>query len=301
MDVEVLRHVDDAELARVQKLLDAASAHDDHKALGEHKWLDLVHGGRKGFAGVMIRDPGHDHVIGYGHLSRGDGQWALEIVAHPEHRGVGVEVTLVRTALELAAQEGGGHLHLWVFKPTEIHDGLAHTLGLKKGRDLYQMRAPIPPDETLKLPDGFELRTFEPGRDDEAWLEVNNRAFAHHPEQGAWTLDTLRDRMSEDWFDPDGFLIATDERGMAGFCWTKIHPDEGLGEIYVIGVDPDRQGTGLGRALVVAGLRSLADRGVGTGMLYVDADNDAAVELYRSLGFDVHHVDRAYVTDVEPA
>ena len=102
------------------------------------------------------------------------------------------------------------------------------------------------------------------------------------------------------WFDPEGFVLAFDADGLAGFCWTKVHPPQpprepdALGEIYVIGADPSRHGRGLGRALTTAGLESLAGRGITVGMLYVDADNDAAVGLYRALGFVTHRTDRAY-------
>ena len=67
-----------------------------------------------------------------------------------------------------------------------------------------------------------------------------------------------------------------------------------MGEIFVIGVDPRSKGTGLGRALTVAGLDLIAARGVGTGLLYVAAENEAAVSLYGSVGFTVHRLDRAY-------
>jgi mycothiol synthase len=149
-----------------------------------------------------------------------------------------------------------------------------------------------------------EVRPFAPGEDDDAWLAVNNRAFAGHPEQGGWTTSTLARRRSEPWFDPEGFLLAFDADGLAGFCWTKIHPatdgEPELGEIFVIGVDPSRKRSGLGRALVVAGLASLADRGVRTGMLFVDGDNAPALRLYESLGFTTHRRDRAYERAVAP-
>ncbi len=138
------------------------------------------------------------------------------------------------------------------------------------------------------------------GEDEQAWLEVNNRAFHAHPEQGGWSVDTLLAREKEAWFDPDGFLLHERDGRLAGFCWTKVHVahDPPLGEIYVIAVDPDFHGLGLGRKLTVAGLDHLAGDGITVGMLYVDKDNTAAVSLYESLGFTVHRTDRAYTGDI---
>jgi mycothiol synthase len=167
-------------------------------------------------------------------------------------------------------------------------------------RELWQMRIDLPRPEAPRWPPGTHVRAFERGRDEAAWLDVNNRAFADDPDQGGWTPATLAEREAEAWFDPSGFLLAFDDRGLAGFCWTKVHPaapphdPEALGEIYVIGVDPDRQGAGLGRALVIGGLASLHDRGIRVGMLFVAAGNAPAVALYRALGFRVARVDRAY-------
>jgi mycothiol synthase len=302
--VRVLRDISDAELGEVRDLLDAVEAVDDHAALGEHKWLDLVTPGGNGpgrcFAGIVAEEPPHPHPVGYAHLSATGTHFGLEVAVDPEHRGIGVEVALVEAALELAAAEGGGQLHFWVFRPTQIHDALAHRLGFRRGRELYQMRRPLPHPEAPRWPAGVRVRRFVPGQDEETWLAVNNAAFAGHPEQGTWDLGTLRRREAEAWFEPVGFLMAEDAAGLAGFCWTKVHEGD-MGEIYVIAVDPSRQGTGLGRALVLGGLASLAERGSQTGMLYVDASNQSAVGLYRALGFDVHHVDRAYVADVPAA
>jgi len=148
-----------------------------------------------------------------------------------------------------------------------------------------------------RLDESLPLRAFRPGLDEVAWLEVNNQAFAGHPEQGGWGMETIVEREQEPWFDPEGFLVLEVDGRMWGSCWTKVHRDADppLGEIYVIGVSPDAQGRGWGRALTRAGLEWLTGRGLRVGMLYVDGGNTAAVGLYRSMGFVDHHVDRAYL------
>lgn len=216
----------------------------------------------------------------------------------PHHRDPrsSIDLDLVRAALDIVREEGGGPISLWVPKPTRASDDVAAAAGLSRGRDLFQMRRRLPVDEPYDL----ETRPFEPGRDEDAWLEVNNRAFAHHPEQGGWDLETLKRREAEPWFDPSGFLLHEEEGRLAGFCWTKLHLDRepNLGEIYVLAVDPDFQGRKLGRRLTLAGLDSLVRRSIDTAMLYVDSSNRAAVHLYEDLGFTVDHVDRGYVGEV---
>jgi mycothiol synthase len=304
--LEIKREMGPDDIDAISELLDVATAADHHRALGEHQWLDLVQGGREGFAGLVAWEPGHGHPVGYAQVTKGEHSWALELVIDPHHRRRAADIgtDLVTAALGVVATEGGGHVHLWVPKPAAHHDEIAARAGLTPGRELLQMRVALPRDEPWTL----DVRPFVPGQDEEAWLEVNNRAFDWHPEQGDWDLETLTSRERQPWFDPAGFLLherhpPPGKRGprgsrLAGFCWTKVHDEPRLGEIYVIAVDPDFQGLGLGRALVLAGLDSLARRGLTVGMLYVDRINTGAVHLYEDLGFTVDHVDRAYVTDV---
>ncbi len=304
--LEIKRQMGRADVAAVTELLAVATEVDGHPPLDEHQWLDLVHGGRHDFAGLVAWEPGHDHPVGYAQITREDPAaheptWALEYVVDPHHRrpDLGIARTLLDTALGLVAEAGGGHVHLWVPKPTAAHDELAAAVGLRKGRELRQLRRPLPIGERPTI----DVRPFVPGHDEAAWLEVNNRAFHWHPEQGGWDLETLHSREEQPWFDPEGFLLHERDGKLAGFCWTKVHPDHDppLGEIYVVAVDPGFRGLGLGRQLTVAGLDHLAGKGLTVGMLYVDADNDAAIHLYEKLGFTIDHVDRAYVGDVEPA
>ncbi|HVE90779.1 MAG TPA: mycothiol synthase [Actinomycetota bacterium] len=303
MRVRVLEKLTASDLEHVREVLEASAVHDGHPPLSEHKRMELERGPSGDTRYVLAWEDGHDHAVGYAHLSGTGpdrGVWGVEIVVHPQHRGVGFELALAEAALAQVAETGGGRVTLWAFDATDTHEALAHRLGLRRSRDLLQMRRPLPHPDRPQWPAGTSVRSFRPG-DEHEWLEVNGRAFEGHPEQGRWDLDTLRSRMREPWFDPDGFLVAVDDGGMAGFCWTKVHEAERLGEIYVIAVDPDRGGRGLGKALVLAGVHSLAGRGLPGVMLYVDARNTPAVAMYRRLGFDVHHTDRAYVTDVGSA
>src|SRR4029453_14014464 len=223
-----------------------------------------------------------------------------ELVVPPDPRRKGHGPALVRAA-------GDGPLTFWAHGDEPGARAFAERNGFERVRVLWQMRraragALLPGP----FPGGVTVRHFRLGHDEEAWLGVNSRAFAHHPEQGRWTLHDLQLREAEPWFDRAGFLLAVDiEDTLLGFHWTKVQ--DGLGEVYVLGVDPERHQRGLGKALTVAGLAYLKDRGLTTAMLYVDESNAAAVRLYRGLGFEVFSTDVSYqrgavhVTDNSPS
>jgi mycothiol synthase len=227
-----------------------------------------------------------------------DNTGILEIAVHPSYRNQGVGDRLVR---ELESIRGFAGLKAWSHGNHEAAADLAARYGYGAVRELWKMRlmtatAALP---DVRLPEGVQLRTFVPGRDEDAWLAANKAAFAHHPEQGNMTRADLDARMDEPWFDPAGFLLAVDAADrLLGFHWTKVHPRHGdhpaIGEVYVVGVTPDAQGSGLGKALTVAGIRHLQELGLRAVMLYVDADNAPAVALYRRLGFTRWDVDVMY-------
>jgi mycothiol synthase len=183
----------------------------------------------------------------------------------------------------------------------ESHDAVAARAGMHATRELLQLRRPLPVPPSLHQPEdeAFVVRPFVPGDDDATWIEVNNRAFAWHPEQGGWTEASLRTKLAEPWFDAEGFLVHEVDGRLAGFCWTKVHQEMNppVGEIFVIAVDPDLHQRGLGRRLLVAGLDWLASHGQREAMLYVEADNVNARALYDALGFLTHHTKRWWRAD----
>jgi mycothiol synthase len=231
-------------------------------------------------------------------VEEADGSGVVEIAVHPSYRNQGVADRLVGALQDKRGLQG---LKAWSHGNHEAAADLAARYGYVPVRELWKMRmttaAADLPD--VVLPDGVYIRAFVPGQDEDGWLAANRAAFSHHPEQGSLTRADLNARMAEEWFDPAGFLLAVNANGrLLGYHWTKVHPSHGshpaIGEIYVVGVTPEAQGSGLGKALTVAGIKYLQGLGLHAVMLYVDADNAPAVSLYRRLGFTRWDMDVMY-------
>ena len=290
-----------AQLSGVLELAEAAAAADSVRPLSEHVLLHLRHDGAgpgpdpgPGLDLVLTLD---EEIAGYSYLDPPEGKDAEvsgELVIHPRHRRQGLGLALVS---ELIAQADGHRVQLWAHGDLPAAAALAREAGFERFRALWQMRRSLlgPIDQPV-FPAGSTLHTFRPGRDEQEWLSLNGRAFATHPEQGAWRLRDLELREEEPWFDPAGFFTAERDGVMTGFHWTKVPADEGedIGEVYVVGVDPAERGTGLGKALTLAGLSHLRDRGLAQAMLYVDEDNIPAIRMYQALGFTRWSTDAMY-------
>ncbi|MFB9464867.1 mycothiol synthase [Streptomyces cinereospinus] len=279
----------------VLDLLAAAARADGQQAVSEQGRLQLRGGARAGVSHLLLTAGGQ--LVGYAQLEDTDPVEApaAELVVHPAHRGHGHGRALGSALLAAS----GKRLRVWAHGGHSAARHLAQVLGLTLFRELRQMRRPL---AGLDLPEpvlaeGVTVRAFVPGQDDAAWLAVNAAAFAHHPEQGSLTQRDLDDRKAEPWFDPKGFFLAFRGAELVGFHWTKVHAEEQLGEVYVLGVAPGAQGGGLGKALTSIGLRHLAAQALPTAMLYVDADNTAAVSVYERMGFTTYQTDLMYRTE----
>lgn len=298
-DVLVVDEASAEVLRDVQSLIDSSARTDGQSPLSEQGRLQLRGGRRHGVRHLLLRQDGE--LVGYAQLEDTDPVEPPtgELAVHPAHRGRGFGRLLGQALLK----ESGNRLRVWAHGGHPAARHLAQVLGLSLFRELRQMRRPLtegsaPPLPEPVLPEGVTVRTFRPGADDAAWLALNASSFAHHPDQGSLTQRDLDDRKAEPWFDPSGFFLAEREGRLVGFHWTKVHSAEQLGEVYVLGVAPEAQGSGLGKALTAIGLRHLErERGLPTAMLYVDADNVAAVGVYEALGFTTYETDLMYRTE----
>lgn len=287
-----------ATAAAVTELARAAAHSDGVNPLSERTLLHLD-GEHPGDVHVLAYDgePGTiepsglqsaRNLIGYGALAP-DG--SAELVVAPTARRQGTGTALLRMLLD----HGESRTRVWAHGRLPGSDELASRLGLEVTRELYFLRRTRASLPDPVWPDGIAVRTFVPGQDDAAWLEVNGQAFADHPEQGSWTAADLAERFQQPWFDPNGFFLAVDSSSgaLAGFHWTKV--EDGIGEVYVVGVSPTHQGSGLGKALTLQGLHHLQeDRDLDAIVLYVDGTNTAARRLYTSLGFETAALDVQY-------
>lgn len=224
-----------------------------------------------------------------------DHSWSIEFA---ENRQKSQTETWLVQALEHVARHethAAQAVTIWLPQVDDAEDEILAGAGFTPYRDLWQLRIDLPATAT-----DLVTRAFT-SEDADAFLSVNNRAFSWHPEQSGMTHEDLEQRQQEVWYRTDDFRMVDIDGRLAGFNWLKVHrPEEGspfdppMGEIYVIAVDPDFHGRGLGTDLALAGLAHLHQSGLTRAMLYVESDNHAANRVYERIGFTRAQTNRAY-------
>lgn len=273
--------------------------HDLHPALGERKHFYLLDPpGAAGSQppGLLVEDG--SRVLAYvAFMEEAEGLWTVETVVHPEHRQDSFLDGLLENACQQVAARGGAGVRLWAYIP-EVKSA-AERVGFQLERRLQHLRVPLPLDDLPRFDESIVVRSFREGADEEVWLEGNNQVFAGHPENGDWGLADLDRRRRRPWWSPEGLRMAWEGETLAGFCWTKV-PSRRAGEIYVIGVLPGYQGRGLGKGLLLEGMRHMhAHHRARACVLYVDGGNTPAMNMYRSMGFRYHHTDHSYLQTLD--
>ncbi|HET6712250.1 MAG TPA: mycothiol synthase [Actinomycetota bacterium] len=295
--IEGLHDEEEPPVGGLALLIDATARHDGHRPIGEHALVELQAGPRE-FPHAAFAARLGDDLAGYAHLSQRETHlgWRFEAFVAPEHRRLGIGRALVAAVLDHAADDGGGAVHAWAYNPGPAQARLAARFAMRHVRTIARMLRSLPgPDP--RLPAGFRLRSFRPD-DVSTWLAVHNEVFVDHPDGGNWREPDLAWHLEEPWFDPELFVIAEDDAGMAGYCWMK--PESDTAWLYFLGVRSTARGRGLGQALAAEGLARAAALGAVVVQLYVDADSEPAIRTYRALAFTIDHVDRAYALDVAP-
>jgi mycothiol synthase len=262
--------------AEVRRIAEACDASDGVITLNEQARLQLKH---RGLTDASLWLAGDGFALLHGQV--------LDLAVHPHARGNGLGTALARAAL--AATD---RVEAWSHADHPGAARIAARFGIPRGRELRIMSRPTSlPVADVVVPPGVRVRTFLRS-DEQALLEVNAAAFAHHPEQGHLSSADFRERAAEPWFDPAGLFLAVPEDDdselpLLGFHWTKVHRDEDppYGEVYVVATNPKAAGRGLGTLLTNVGLRHLATQGVEEVILYVDGDNDPAIAVYEGQGF----------------
>jgi len=297
-----LNHLSNSQQESVLALIKAAHDFDGTPPIAEHVLLHLRHGGDKSDSHIVLEED--NKVIAYAHLDTTDlvAGPSVEAVVHPKHRGKGFGSLILKETIKVC----GDKTRIWSHGDLPAAKAIAASLNLERLWSNLLMSRPL--GEIQPVTSKYPIRTFIPDFDNQPFLSLNNKVFANYPDQGGWSEDDLKVRLNEAWFQKEGFFVAEDKGELIGFCWTKIHgahthshsgedEDHGhdaLGEIYVLAVNPDYKGQGVGRDLTITGLNYLKYQGLNNVMLYVGVENKPAFNLYKSLGFNEFGSDVMY-------
>jgi mycothiol synthase len=234
---------------------------------------------------------------------RPDGQlsgWALlspewrtfDVFVHPEERGSPRAAETYIWAEEQIAgmvrRAGGNEIRtMWVFEDDVALVNQLSRRGFVRGEDYqnYNERSLGEPLPAFHLPPGFQVRHVASEEDGQ------KRAMASHAAFGSkWSFEAYWLRyqgfMRSPAYVPDLDLVTVAPDGrFASFCICWLDRVNQVGLFEPVGTHPDFHRQGLGKAIMLEGLRRMQAEGMITAIVGAESDNLAAQGLYRSIGF----------------
>ena len=286
LKIQVHQSLDEINYELIQNLLNSCADADGVNPFSEHAMLHLQHGLEREVQHYEMFDG--NNLAGYAHVDLSDQVYgpSIEIAVSPDYRRHGVGKELIE---KIIADFPNRKIRLWAHGLNTGAAALASSCGFRQVRTLWQMRRSLlTPISKPEFPEELVLRKFDISSHLDGWLIANKTAFANHPEQGNWTKSSLLLRMKEEWFDGQGFQVLQNDQEIVAYVWTKVDSTSRaakLGEIYIVGVVPQWQNRGLGKALTLSALNQLRNQNLSSALLYVDESNQNAIELYEGLGF----------------
>ncbi|MDT0167162.1 mycothiol synthase [Actinotalea sp. AC32] len=309
MLIEVVDELPPTTADAVRTLADVVRGHDGVEAFGEQTLLWLAPGSPVAHVVVTrdreaARDGAREGVqvgpVGYAQVDLGgpgDSPASAELAVLPDARRRGVGAALLDRVGRAAADAGRPGVLVWAHGDLPAARALAAAAGLTVRRELLRMAVPLDDAPPARARDDVVVRPFVVGADEDAWVALNARAFADHPEQGRLTRADVEAREREPWFRAEDLLLAERDGRLVASAWTKVEPGATTGELYALAVDPAEQGTGLGRLMTTHVLAHLAGRGLTHADLFVEGGNAAARATYERAGFRTVRTDVQYGAD----
>lgn len=219
----------------------------------------------------------------------GIGRFIIDCWLHPEHRRQGLAKKLLSRALRRAREAGAGVVHANIAEDNATARVVLPRLGFRCVRRFHEFTLDMTGSEARMAAGGY--RHLRPGEEDKL-AQIQNRCFADTWGYNPNTRDSIGYQLRLSHSSPDDVIVTCEGNRITGYCWTEVVNREaasgqGEGRIYMLGVDPDYRGRGLGRRLLGAGLAHLKNRGRSVAVLTVDSENRAACALYRAAGFRI--------------
>jgi mycothiol synthase len=215
----------------------------------------------------------------------------LDCWIHPEHRRRGLATRLLSCALPRAKELGAEVAHVNVMEDNEVARRVLSKSGFQCVRRFLELRLDTAGISWQDIdPAALGCRPLGHGEGDKL-TQIQNRCFA-----GSWgynpnTVEEIIYRINLGGCSPEDILLAYEGDKAIGYCWTEVisggEATERKGRISMLGTEPDHRGKGVGKRVLTAGLARLNSKGARVIEVTADSENEAALALYHSAGFEV--------------